>query len=43
MGKGIGAYRVLVGKPEEKDHLNTLVYTKDNIQMDLQDMGHGLD
>jgi hypothetical protein len=42
MGEGKGTYRVLVGKPERKRPLGRprLVW-KDNIKMDLQEVGWG--
>jgi hypothetical protein len=42
MGEGRGVYRVLVGKPEGKKPLGRLRYRwKDNIKMDLQEVGCG--
>ena len=42
MGKGRGVYRVLVGKPEGKTPLGRpRLRWKDNIQMDLQEVGSG--
>jgi hypothetical protein len=47
MGDRRGAYRVLVGKTEGKRPLRRSKFTwKDNIKMDLQEVGwgrHGLD
>jgi hypothetical protein len=40
MGEGIGAYRVLVGRPEGKRPLGRPRRTwEDNIKMDLRDIG----
>jgi hypothetical protein len=42
MGKRRGVYRFLVGKPEGKRQLGRLRRRwKDNIKMDLQDVGRG--
>jgi hypothetical protein len=42
MGKGTGVYRVLVGKPERKGPLGRpRRRLKDNIKMDLQEVGRG--
>ena len=42
MGEGRGVYRVLVGKPEGKRPLGRLRHRwKDNIKMDLQEVGCG--
>ena len=42
MGEGRGVYRVLVGKPEEKRPLGRPRRRwKDNIKMDLQEVGGG--
>jgi hypothetical protein len=42
MGKGRGVYRVLVGKPDGKRPLErTWLRWKDNIKMDLQEVGCG--
>jgi hypothetical protein len=38
MGDRSGAYRVLVGRPEEKDHLEDLYVDEDNIKMDFKDV-----
>jgi hypothetical protein len=38
-----GLYRVLVGKPEGKKPLGIHRYRWDNIKMDLQEMGWGMD
>jgi hypothetical protein len=44
MGEGRGVYRFLVGKPEEKRPLGIPRRRgKDNIKMDLQEVGCGLD
>ena len=44
MGEGRGVYRVLVGKPEGKRPLGRPRRRwEDNIKMDLQEMGCGLD
>jgi hypothetical protein len=42
MGEKRGAYRILVGRSEEGDHLGRW---EDNIKMDIQEVGsgHGLD
>jgi len=42
MGEGRGVYRVLVGKPEGKRQLGRPRHRwKDNIKMDLQEVGCG--
>jgi hypothetical protein len=42
MGEGTGVYRVLVGKPERKTPLGRPRRRwKDNIKMDLQEVGYG--
>ena len=42
MGDRRGAYRLLVGKPEGKRPLRTSKHAwKDNIKMDLQEVGWG--
>jgi len=42
MGEGIGAYRILVGKPERKRPLGRPgSKLEDNIKMDLQEVGCG--
>jgi len=42
MGEGRGLYRVLVGKPEGKRPLGRpRLRWKDNIKMDLQEVGSG--
>ena len=42
MGERRGVYRVLVGKPEEKNPLERPRHRwKDNIKMDLQEVGCG--
>jgi len=44
MGEERGAYRVLVGKPEGKRPLGRRRHRRvDNIRMDLQEVGCGLD
>ena len=44
MGEKRGIYRVLVGKPEGKRPVGRpRCRWKDNIKMDLQDVGNGLD
>jgi hypothetical protein len=44
LGKKRGLYRVLVGKPEGKRPLGRrCLRRKDNIKMDLQEVGCGLD
>jgi hypothetical protein len=43
MGEMIGVYRVLVGKPERKRPLGRPRFRwKDNIKIDLQEMGCGV-
>ena len=43
MGERRGVYRVLVGKPEEKNPLERPRHSwKDNIKMDLQEVGCGV-
>jgi hypothetical protein len=43
MGKGRGAYRILVGRPEGRGPLGRLRRRwEDNIKMDLQDVGWGV-
>jgi hypothetical protein len=42
MGEGRGVYRVLVGKPEEKSPFGSPgLRLKNNIKMDLQEVGYG--
>jgi hypothetical protein len=42
MGEGIGAYRILVGRPEGRRPLGRPRRRwKDNIKMDLQEVGWG--
>jgi hypothetical protein len=42
MGKGIGVYRILVGKPEGKRPLGRPRHRwKDNIKMGFQELGFG--
>jgi hypothetical protein len=42
MGKRIGAYRVLLGKPEGQRPLErSWCIREDNIKMDLQEIGYG--
>jgi hypothetical protein len=44
MGEGRGMYRVLVGKPEGKRPLGRpRCRWEDNIRMDLQEVGWGMD
>jgi hypothetical protein len=44
MGKGRGAYRILVGRPEGRRPLERpRRRCEDNIQMDLQEVGGGMD
>jgi hypothetical protein len=44
MWQGKGVYRVLLGKSEGKKPLARIrVRWKDNIKMDLQEVGYGLD
>jgi hypothetical protein len=44
MGKGRGAYRILVGRPEERRPLGRPRRRwEDNIKMDLQEVGWGMD
>jgi hypothetical protein len=44
MGEERGVYRVLVGKPEGKRPLGRpRRRLEDNIEMDLQEVGYGLD
>jgi len=44
MGERRGVYRILVGKPEGKRTLGrSRLRREDNIKMDLQVVGHGLD
>jgi len=44
IGEGRGVYRVLVGKPEGKNHWGDQGVDGDNIKMDLQEVGcEGMD
>jgi len=41
MGERRGIYRVWIGKPEGKRPLGRSRLRRDNIKMDLQEVGHG--
>jgi hypothetical protein len=44
MGEGRGAYRILVGRPEGRRPLGRPRHRwEDNIKMDLQEVGWGMD
>ena len=41
MEEGRGVHKVLVGKPERKDHWRPRRRWEDNIKMDLEEVGRG--